>query len=466
MSARRLLVLLLAIIALSTSAIGQSNSAVISNKVVLGNQRTNEFVILREVPFHQGDTIERAQLGELADKAKQTLTNTSLFNFVEIEFINIDSLHVLAQVKVQERWYIWPGIVFSLAETNFNSWWENKDFDRINYGLYVQDMNFRGRREVLTLNFQYGWKRLFGLNYQIPGINKKRTLGAGLEVFYANNREVNYASDDNTRLFFKNDRFIQEEFRVNGKLEYRPQLFNRHRFNLGMNTVIIDDTLKTYSTQYLHPSRLRSQYLFLSYGFKREKRDNIGYPLTGYLFDLSIDQEGLGLLNKPDIMVSEAFATFNWHQKLGGRWYYAFGVKGKTTFLNADQLPYYYQRGLGYGSAFIRGYELHVIDGQHYGLYKSNIKFNLVKKRTLDAGLGGVDSFDKFHYSVFLNAFADAGYVVDNLNPTVNPLANSWQYSAGLGLDFVTYYDIVIRFEASINKLGTPGFYIHFKNPI
>ncbi len=451
---------------LSCDLIGQDGNVVIQNVVVIGNRRTKDFVVQREIGYRAGDSVAMSALDQLEANAKQTLTNTTLFNFVEISHIFLDSQRVLLNIQVQERWYVWPGIVFSLAETNFNSWWQNKDFDRINYGLYVQDLNFRGRREVLTFNFQYGWQRQVGLNYLIPGLNKKRTLGAGFDVNYSNNREVNYASADNERLFFKDDQFIQEEIRIGGSLEYRKQLFNRHRFNLGMNTVIIDDTVKQYSTTYLPGEHLRSQYLFLSYGFRREKRDNVGYPLKGYVVDLSIDQEGMGLLNAGDILVSEAYLTVNMHSKLGGRWYYAFGVKGKSTFLNADDLPYYYQRGLGYSNAFIRGYELYVIDGQHYGLYKSNLKFNLLKKRTVDAGMGGIDRFDKFHYSLFLNAFADAGYVVDNINSSLNPLANSWQYSAGLGLDFVTYYDIVIRFEGSINKQGVPGFYIHFKNPI
>ena len=76
------------------------------------------------------------------------------------------------------------------------------------------------------------------------------------------------------------------------------------------------------------------------------------------------------------------------------------------------------------------------------------------------------DRFDKLHYQVFLNLFGDAGYVVDEINKTTNPLANSFQYSGGLGLDFVSYYDIVIRFEGSINSSGQPGFFIHFSNPI
>ncbi len=250
----------------------------INEIIVLGNERSKEQVILRELSFKRGDSISLNDFEELKAKSTQTLTNTSLFNFIEISYSPRAEGQIIVVVKVTERWYIWPGFVFSLAETNFNSWWQNKDFDRINYGLFVQDMNFRGRREKVTLEFQNGWKRKIGINYEIPGINKKRTLGVGIKMFYANNREINYGSANNERLFFKNEEFIQEEFSFEGKLELRPRLFNRHRLAFGLNTVIIDDIINTYNTSYLPENRNRSQYFYLNYGFKREKRDNIGYP--------------------------------------------------------------------------------------------------------------------------------------------------------------------------------------------
>lgn len=438
----------------------------INEIIVLGNERTKEQVILRELPFKRGDSVSLSDFDGLKAKSTQTLTNTSLFNFIEVSYSPRAEGQIIVVLKVTERWYIWPGFLFSLAETNFNSWWQNKDFDRINYGLFIQDMNFRGRRERVTLEFQNGWKRKIGINYEIPGINKKRTLGAGIKMFYANNREINYSSANNERLFFKNNEFIQEEFAFEGKLEFRPRLFNRHRLAFGLNTVIIDDTINTYNTSYLPEDRNRSQYFNLNYGFKREKRDNIGYPLKGYVLDASIDQEGLGLIHKDDIMMTKGLVTFNLHNHLGGRWYYAQSLKGKYTFYDSKNVPYYFQRGLGYSSAFIRGYELYVIDGQHYAAYKSNIKYQLIKKQTVDLNFGIANKFDKFHYSVFLNAFGDTGYVVDNINDAVNPLANNLQYTYGLSLDLVTYYDIVVRFEGSINRQGEPGFYIHFKNPI
>ena len=74
--------------------------------------------------------------------------------------------------------------------------------------------------------------------------------------------------------------------------------------------------------------------------------------------------------------------------------------------------------------------------------------------------------FDKFHYSIYINAFGDAGYAVDNLNSSVNPMANELQYGYGIGVDFVSYYDAVMRLEGSFNALGEPGFYINFKKAI
>ncbi len=437
---------------------------VVGNIELQGNELTKPQVIYREIPIQLGDSIDTSEIAEIKALIIQNLTNTRLFNFIEVE-TREGSGEVSWVVKMEERWYIWPSILFQLAETNFNSWWENKDFERINYGFSVAHYNFRGRREKLTLNFQYGWKRKIGLNYSIPGINKKRTIGGGLEVYYANNREINFASLDNQREFFKRDRFLQEELSGVARVEIRPRFFNTQTVRFGYRAVWIDDTVTNLFGEYLEQDATQSQYLLLSYGFRREKRDNNAYPLSGYILDGVVEQEGFGLLRKDDIMLTSTKWTFNMHHPLSNRWFFGHGLKTKYTIFGDP--PYYNQRALGYSNNFIRGYELKVIDGQHYLLYKSNIKYQLIKKRTMDLfNYGFLRKFDKFHYSLFLNLFGDAGYVTDNINAAVNPLANTLQYGYGIGLDLVTYYDMVIRFEGSINRQGIPGFYIHFKNPI
>ena len=57
----------------------------------------------------------------------------------------------------------------------------------------------------------------------------------------------------------------------------------------------------------------------------------------------------------------------------------------------------------------------------------------------------------------------DVGYVY-NKYFTANSLVNRALYTEGFGLDVVTYYDFVFRFEYSFNQLGEKGFFFHIRN--
>ncbi len=47
-----------------------------------------------------------------------------------------------------------------------------------------------------------------------------------------------------------------------------------------------------------------------------------------------------------------------------------------------------------------------------------------------------------------------------------NPYNNKMLYSWGLGLDFVTYYDLVVRFEYVFTNIHSHGFFFGFGMPI
>jgi hypothetical protein len=71
--------------------------------------------------------------------------------------------------------------------------------------------------------------------------------------------------------------------------------------------------------------------------------------------------------------------------------------------------------------------------------------------------------FNKANFALYLTAFSDWGYVgAANPNVENNFLANTPLWGKGLGLDMVTYYGIVVRFEYSFNKLNQSGFFLHF----
>jgi hypothetical protein len=69
------------------------------------------------------------------------------------------------------------------------------------------------------------------------------------------------------------------------------------------------------------------------------------------------------------------------------------------------------------------------------------------------------------HLAVYLNAFADQGYVWDDRYASGNFLANRWQQGYGLGVDLVTSYDQVLRVEYAVNALSETAFYLHFSQP-
>ena len=82
MTAARILPFLLAF-GLSAQLLGQDKH-IVAGIVVEGNKRTKERIILRELTFHEGDTLTTDVLYERVERSRQNLMNTALFNTVVI----------------------------------------------------------------------------------------------------------------------------------------------------------------------------------------------------------------------------------------------------------------------------------------------------------------------------------------------------------------------------------------------
>ena len=181
------------------------------------------------------------------------------------------------------------------------------------------------------------------------------------------------------------------------------------------------------------------------------------------MFEIEILKQGIGALkHEPAILTLTSAYRRYW--ELTPRWHFASGIRGKLS--GQTDSPYFNQRALGFGGEYIRGYEYYVINGQNYALFKSNLKFTLLPTKILLIKFLNTAKFNRMPNTFFINAFFDAGYVRDRQFGKYNPLSNSWQYGYGLGLDYLTYYDIVFRVEYSINRMGERGFFLHFSAPI
>ncbi len=78
------------------------------------------------------------------------------------------------------------------------------------------------------------------------------------------------------------------------------------------------------------------------------------------------------------------------------------------------------------------------------------------------------EKFSKVHYAFYINLFTDIGFVYEAYrDPALkNTFENELLVGYGIGLDFVTYYDIVIRLEFSANNKWEKGVFLHFRAPI
>jgi len=450
-------------------------NVIIRNISFKGNKITKEPIIRRELLFKENDTIPVKELSNILQQSRKNLVNTSLFNFVTLDSIPVEGTADRIDVSFDfiERWYIWPVPILELADRNFNEWIKKMDWSRLNYGVFLTWNNFRGRREKLILYTRFGYDQRYELSYRIPYINKKQTWGMGFAGGLAQNHEVAYNSYDsvltsdgnkepqgNREFFYKSEsHYPKKEIFAYAEAFYRKGIHTTNWFKLEYKDLTVTDSVLYKNLDYSFDS-VNDQFLTLYYQYRMDFRDYKQYPLNGYYFDVEVDKKGLGLM--PNSSVNTLFLKTNLRKyiNLKGRFYYATGFTGKVSPFWHQ--PYYYLRGLGYNRDFVRGYEYYVVDGRHYALLKNNLKFVLIPTRVQNFNFIPSEKFSKLYYALYLNVFADFAYVSDNRENVYNPLSNQLLVGYGIGLDLVTYYDFVIRFEYSFNKMGESGFFIHF----
>lgn len=438
----------------------------VSEILIIGNKTTKPFIITRELIFHKGDSLDRAVLSAAMARSRENLLNTSLFNFVEIydqpDANDSAATHVI--VRVAERWYIWPLPIFEIVDRNFNEWWLTKDLTRTNYGVYLTKENFRGRKESIRLLLRLGYSQRLGLYYTIPYINRRQENGLSFGVSFTRNHEIAYGLFNNKLSYYKDENnFVRKQFATGVKVTHRQGIHDYHSLAAEYQDNSIADTIIYFNNDYFIPGEKEQSLLLLSYQYKRDYRDIKIYPLQGSYFDFEVVKQGLGILkNEPDLLLLTSNYRRYW--KLSSRWHFAAGMKGRLS--GQSFAPYYNSRGLGFGSDFVRGYEYYVVNGQNYILFKSNIKFTLVPEQVLKIKYIPLEKFNTIPYAFYLNVFSDMGYVRERQFFQNNPLANSYMYGVGIGLDYVTYYDLIFRMEYSFNKFGEHGIFLHFTSPI
>jgi outer membrane protein assembly factor BamA len=429
--------------------------------IIQGNNITRNRIILREIGCKAGDTIPAKILEEKLLWIKNRIFNTTLFLSVDVNLSGQDSIYKTLSITVRERFYFIPFPSGGLADRNFNEWWEERhhDLNRIDYGLNLKVKNMWGLNHTLKLKATTGFNKKLEANYIIPYIDKKLKTGLIINTLLVYNRQVAYQTYEHVLDYIETPGYGRKRFNMGFFLTRRNKFYTLHQLGPYFQYTSIADTIAKLNPNYFLNGATFQRTYGAKYTYTKDRRDFISYPLKGYILKTDLDFQHL--ISIKTMNVASLRLEYAQYIPLGKKIFFAAGVRGKISSPTVQ--PYYSQRGLGYNKDWVSGYELYVIDGQAYGLIKTNLKWQILAVKPTVKFIP-VQKFKTIPLRVYLKIYSDWGYVVDNTyNPNNNFLSNRLLAGGGIGLDIVTYYDIVARIEYSINGLGQTGLFLNLK---
>lgn len=435
---------------------------VVDEVKIVGNKLTSENVIYRELDFAIRDTISLAELDSRLDENEKRLLSTGLFNLADfnIKNWNIENNHIELELTLQENWYIYPSIIFELADRSFNVWWkeENFDFSRVNYGVRLDHLNMTGHRDRLKLKFQRGYTQKYELEYKYPYLYGG--WGGGLSVFYSENREIGYKTLNNKIQFRKweDERKMLRRFRGGISLSKRNNAFLRQSLRIELHHNTIDTVVaKELNPSYFLDGKISITFPYFQYELIYDKRVFPTYAEGGYLLFTEIKKSGLS--KKADYNNLELFMGGEWYVQLVKNLFWGNRITGKVNLIR-NTLGYANNTALGYGSNSIRGYELYVMDGSDFFLAKTALRFQYYKGIFNLGKWMPLKQLKQMPVALNLRFSVDGGYVNEPTYKETNSLSNKALIGYGPALDFMLYNNYLFSVEYNFNQIGESGLYL------
>jgi outer membrane protein assembly factor BamA len=426
-----------------------------------GNKVTRNYVILRELSFRTGDTLTLDELVKAFHAAHDRLVNTHLFNEVVIYLQHFNGYTADVGIDVRERWYIFPLPYVKPVDRNLAAW-AQKDYSlrRLNYGGKFADYNFTGRGDNLTVWLITGYERELQLYYNLRNADRSQRHGFGFGLNYAELSELDALTLNNTQQFINSDtiayagKFLGKTLAFSARYFYRPRLKVRHTVNINLVSTSIDSAVTVRDTHYFNNGVRKLIYPEWVYTYNYTDVDYVSYPLNGVIFETALTRRG----------VDRDMNLWQVSTRLTRSWPLAyklwFGIQNINVLKWPLSQPFYNQGLLGYADLYLRGLDRYVVDGTAGGVLRNTL-FRELFNRNLP--LRHNSSHDHLPLRIYATIFTDYGYAY-NQDFKGNSLVNRMLYTAGFGVDLVTFYDLSFKLDYSFNQLGQNGLFLHIRN--
>ena len=388
------------------------DQAKISQIVIIGNDVTDENVILRELVVKKGGAANDSLILE----SKKRLQNLLLFNRVELTLLPQENNFILL-IEVTERLYIYPLPIFTLHD---------RDWEKISYGLSLSHLNFRGQNEKLRTAIWFGYRSGYGISYsdQWAGDSLHLTTFFDLGRYILEHRTLGFEERH-----VASSAAVGKWWNYNFKSELLL-LFD----HLNVDDVIADSLHSKKSSEDIWGLRLYLRY---------DTRDLYAYPSSGWLNLLQVTKYGI-------------FQEFNnyWKLYLDVRNYLDLGLFTLATRVNQDylfgQIPIYRSNYLGF-SERIRGHFFDIYQGNHVHTGSIELRFPImpVQYFSFDSMIIPDAYLRNLKFGINAGIFIDTGIT---WSKSQEYSISNFHTGFGAGLHFRIPYVEVLRLDYGFNK--------------
>ncbi|MGB5529825.1 MAG: BamA/TamA family outer membrane protein [Ignavibacteriaceae bacterium] len=400
-------------------------SIIVDSIQIIGNETTEDFIILRELTFGIGDTLNP----HLASYNRERIYSLRIFNDVKLKPYSLNDKNIL-NIEIEESWYIYPIPFVTLKD---------RDWNKLSYGVAVSLLNFRGRNETIKGVAALGYDPSFSFSYFNPNISYNQNLNFQVGLGYTTSTNKSSEAEE-----IYGGSFEQEV--ITSRLQLGKRFGNYHWlfFKTGF------DYIKTpfYINGINASSSSIDRTLILGASYVYDTRDLTLYAANGIYALLNFEFKGLGI-DGIDYRVADL--EFREYRKIVEK----FTAKWRFSIRHTagETVPFYDFSYIGY-SERIRGY---FYDAKREGndriIGSIEINYPIIQETRINLYFIPLLPRSLLSYRVALIAelFGDTGTTRNTGEPLTIKSFNS---GYGTGISFLLLPYFICRLEFAINDNG------------
>lgn len=389
---------------------------------IIGNDITEDYVILDELTFSCGDSVKMEDL----EYCRERIYSLGIFTTVNIIPIRSNLTNTI-EIHVEESWYIYP---IPFAEL------KDKDWNKISFGIDLLVQNFRGRNELLKFKGALGYEKSLRINYINPNLIKDENIFLRTSLLYRNVNNKSLTAEALAGYDFE-----QKNIAADITIGKRFGLFHRAGISLRFDYFESPFFIKGINAS---DSRI-DRYPTLGLTYSYDTRDLVQFPKEGIYFQTILDFKGLGINN---INYQVLTLDFREYRKVFDQLISKWRITTRQT--EGKLIPFYDYSFLGFGER-IRGHFSEQQEGNSY--YLASLEFYYPYISDFSLSLKFIpwvpENLLTYRVAVYGELFGDTGFTKFKNSPIS---LNDFNTGFGTGVTILFLPYNIIRFEMAFDE--------------